>query len=149
MFDRSFIEKIVDLAKPEIVTDNYGRIYGSGTLGKEIETPRTPAVTVDTLTGLVSFINDIEENPEESFVLIEDPWTVSVLSKKPEGPNKRRSLLFEIQVIHFLVVPQQRRPQHPARLHVPHNDRVILSGGGDHCAVRAHGHQQNTAFMAA
>lgn len=88
MIDRSFIEKICELAKAEIITVD-GRPYSTKGL-VAIEDPTPKAFGVHTLTGLVDFILGIDSiTGLKAMFHVVNPTTVDIVGAI-EGPFKKR-----------------------------------------------------------
>ncbi|OPY14679.1 MAG: hypothetical protein A4E69_01062 [Syntrophus sp. PtaB.Bin138] len=89
MIDASFIQKIEELAKTEIITVD-GRNYSSKKLSPITE-PTPGTMSVSTLTGLAEYINENPDAPEHPFIVhIASHENVSVYSPL-HGPFLQRS----------------------------------------------------------
>lgn len=88
MIDKSFVEKICELAKTEIITVDM-RPYSTKAL-YAIEDPTPEAFEVNTLTGLVDFILGIDSiTGQKAMIHVVNPTTVDIVGPI-EGPFKKR-----------------------------------------------------------
>lgn len=90
MIDKSFIEKIEQLSKTEIISVD-GLDYSSKTL-YPVDSPKRAALDVHTLTGIVDYVqeNKIEES---SFIHVYDPKKVILDEKEYTKFNKLQNLM--------------------------------------------------------
>lgn len=82
--DSSFIDRIVALAKPEVVEID-GRKYSDRSLYQVRRSAVQNVLEVSTLSAIVDFFNTGEVKPEDCIIHIESPTKVSVWSKLDDG----------------------------------------------------------------
>ena len=104
MIDKSFIEKIEEMSKPEIF-DFLGKKYSNRELHL-IKEPAVQSLMINTLNGFIDYIKNSDDSKDECFVVVNSPVNVMFVSSLNKIYNSRNI---------FIKSQYNERPHHFGR----------------------------------
>lgn len=99
MIDRSFVEKIVSLATPQIIKNDVGEEFSTGSISR-IRPPSAAHITVYSLASFADYVLSISEEAEEKvFANVISPTEIHLISVL-DGKSKTRNTYLHAECLY-------------------------------------------------